>query len=150
MTEFRIVDSTNASLPDWVINRLQQAGTNSYRDFAIVARFTDNTTGKLTVVAAGVGRGGTMVAGEYLTDSANLAQLQRAAAPSGNRKIWVRSERPASRRRTWNAEGGSQLLLVSFCSGRLMTRSSRNNNTWLRIRIHRNESQPRNDNRKCS
>jgi hypothetical protein len=86
MTEFRIVDSTNAPHPDWVINRLQQMSTNNYRDFAIVARFTDNTTGKLAVVAAGVGRGGTMVAGEYLTDPGNLAQLQRAAARAGNKK----------------------------------------------------------------
>jgi hypothetical protein len=86
MTEFRIVDSTEAAHPGWVINRLQQMTTNNYRDFAIVARFTDNTTGKLAVVAAGVGRGGTMVAGEYLTDSGNLAQLQRAAAGAGNKK----------------------------------------------------------------
>jgi hypothetical protein len=86
MTEFRIVDSTNAAHSDWVINRLQQMSTKNYRDFAIVARFTDNTTGKLAVVAAGIGRGGTMVAGEYLTDSGNLAQLERAAARAGNKK----------------------------------------------------------------
>lgn len=86
MTEFRIVDSTNAAHPGWVINRQQQMSTNNYRDFAIVARFTDNTTGKLAVVAAGVGRGGTMVAGEYLTDSSNLAQMQRAAERAGNKK----------------------------------------------------------------
>jgi hypothetical protein len=86
MTEFRIVDSTNEAHPGWVINRLQQMSTNNYRDFAIVARFTDNTTGKLAVVAAGIGRGGTMVAGEYLTDSGNLAQLERAAAGAGNKK----------------------------------------------------------------
>ena len=86
MTEFRIVDSTNAAHPGWVINRLQQMSTNNYRDFAIVARFTDNTTGKLVVVAAGIGRGGTMVAGEYLTDSSNLAQMQRAAERAGNKK----------------------------------------------------------------
>ncbi len=86
MTEFRIVDSTNAPHPGWVINRQQQMSTNNYRDFAIVARFTDNTTGKLAVVAAGVGRGGTMVAGEYLTEPGNLAKLQRAAARAGNKK----------------------------------------------------------------
>ncbi len=86
MTEFRIVDSTNAAHPGWVINRLQQISTKNYRDFAIVARFTDNTTGKLAVVAAGIGRGGTIVAGEFLTDSGNLAQLERAAAQAGNKK----------------------------------------------------------------
>ena len=86
MTEFRIVDSTQPSQPGWVINRLQQMTTNNYRDFAIVARFTDSTTGKLAVVAAGVARGGTRVAAEYLTDSADLAQLERAATRAGNKK----------------------------------------------------------------
>jgi hypothetical protein len=86
MTEFRIVDSTQPSQPGWVVNRLQQRTTNNYRDFAIVARFTDSTTGKLAVVAAGVARGGTRVAAEYLTDPADLAQLERAAARAGNKK----------------------------------------------------------------
>jgi hypothetical protein len=86
MTEFGIVDRTDPSGRRWVINRLQQMSTNDYRDFAIVARFTDSTTGKLAIVAAGVGRGGTRVAGEFLTDPANLAQLERAAAREGNKK----------------------------------------------------------------
>jgi hypothetical protein len=86
MTEFRIVDSTDPGRPRWVIHRLQQMTTNDYRDFAIVARFTDSTTGKLSIVAAGVGRGGTRVAGEFLTEPANLAQLERAAAREGNKK----------------------------------------------------------------
>jgi glutamine amidotransferase-like uncharacterized protein len=60
--------------------------TNNYRDFAIVARFNDSTTGKLAIVAAGVSRGGTRVAGEFLTEPANLAQLERAAAREGNKK----------------------------------------------------------------
>jgi hypothetical protein len=86
MTEFRIVDSSDPSKPGWTINRLQQMGTKSYRDFAIIARFTDSTTGKLAVVVAGVGRGGTRVAGEYLTDPADLAQLEPIAARAGNKK----------------------------------------------------------------
>jgi hypothetical protein len=86
MTVFRIVDSADPASPGWVINRLQQMSTNDYRDFAIVARFTDSTTGKLAIVAAGVGRGGTRVAGEFLTEPANLAQLERAAAREGNKK----------------------------------------------------------------
>jgi hypothetical protein len=86
MTVFRIVDSADPGSPGWVINRLQQMSTNDYRDFAIVARFTDSTTGKLAIVAAGVGRGGTRVAGEFLTEPANLAQLERAAAREGSKK----------------------------------------------------------------
>jgi hypothetical protein len=86
MTEFRIVDNNAPAQSHWVINRLQQMTTNNYRDFAIVARFTDDTTGKLAVIAAGVGRGGTRVAGEFLTDPTNLAPLQRAAMLAGNKK----------------------------------------------------------------
>jgi hypothetical protein len=87
MTEFRIVDSTNAAHPGWVVNRMQQMTTNNYRDYAIVARFTDSTTGKLAVVAAGVARGGTRVAAEYLTDPADLAQLERAAGNKKNMEV---------------------------------------------------------------
>jgi hypothetical protein len=86
MTEFGIADSNSPSQTRWVVNRPEQMSTNNYRDFAIVARFTDSTTGKLAVVAAGVGRGGTRVAGEFLTDSDDLAQLARAALLAGNKK----------------------------------------------------------------
>lgn len=85
MTEFSIVDSSTPGRR-WVVNRVLQMKTNNYRDFAIVARFTDPTTGKLAVVAAGVGRGGTIVSGEFLTDPAHLAALQRAALQAGNKK----------------------------------------------------------------
>ncbi|HEY4048597.1 MAG TPA: hypothetical protein VGM27_17150 [Acidobacteriaceae bacterium] len=86
MTEFRIVDNAAPAQSRWLVNRLQQMTTNNYRDFAIVARFTDDTTGKLAVVAAGVGRGGTIVAGEFLTDPAHLVPLQEAAMLAGNKK----------------------------------------------------------------
>jgi hypothetical protein len=87
MTEFRIVDSTNATRPGWVVDRMQQMTTNNYRDYAIVARFTDSMTGKLAVVIAGVARGGTQVATEYLTDPADLAQLKRAAGGKKNMEV---------------------------------------------------------------
>ena len=60
--------------------------TNNYRDYAIVARFTDSNTGQVAVVIAGIGRGGTRVAGEFLTDNADLAQLMRAAKQNGDKK----------------------------------------------------------------
>jgi hypothetical protein len=40
----------------------------------------------LAVVVAGIGRGGTIAAGEFLTDAADLAQLQRAALAAGDKK----------------------------------------------------------------
>jgi len=77
MTEFGIVDGTAPAQKRWFVNRLQQMSTHNYVDYAIVARFTDVTTGKLAIVAAGVGRGGTIAAGELLTDPGNAAQLRR-------------------------------------------------------------------------
>jgi|CZKF01.1.fsa_nt_gi hypothetical protein len=86
MTEVRIVDSTAPAQSRWVVESAVQIATNNYRDYAIVARFTDTNTGKLTVIVAGLARGGTIAAGEFLTDSDDMAQLQRAALAAGNKK----------------------------------------------------------------
>jgi DNA-binding winged helix-turn-helix (wHTH) protein len=86
MTQFRIVDSESQSQTSWGINRVEQMATNNYRDYAIVARFTDGNTGKLAIVIAGVGRGGTIAAGELVTNPILLAQLSNTARASGNKK----------------------------------------------------------------
>jgi hypothetical protein len=86
MSEFSIVDSAAPSQRYWRVHRAEQMSTNSYRDYAIVARFNDSTTGKLAIVVAGIGRGGTRVAGEFLTDPDDLLQLARAARLAGNKK----------------------------------------------------------------
>ena len=86
MTHFWIVDNTAPNQVKWEVDRLQQMATNNYRDYAIVARFTDNNTGKLAVIVAGVGRGGTIAAGEFLTDPADMVQIERAAQGAGNKK----------------------------------------------------------------
>ncbi len=81
-----IADSTSPSRSNWSVDRGVQMATNIYRDYAIVARFTDSDTGKVAVVAAGIGRGGTRVAGEFLTDNADLTQLMRLAHQAGDKK----------------------------------------------------------------
>jgi hypothetical protein len=86
MTEFGIVDSTAPAQKRWFVNRVQQMTTRNYVDYAIVARFTDPTTGKLAIVAAGVGRGGTITAGELLTDPGNAALLRRLVQSAGRKK----------------------------------------------------------------
>ena len=86
MTKLSIVDSTAPSQTQWVFDRSVQMATNNYRDYAIVARFTNSDTGKLAVIVAGIGRGGTIAAGEFLTDAGDLAQLKRAAQAAGNKK----------------------------------------------------------------
>jgi hypothetical protein len=80
MTAFSILDSNAPAKPKWVVDRTQQFATNNYRDYAIVARFTDKTTGQPTLVAAGIGRGGTIAAGEFLT-SPDLLQIVRTRKP---------------------------------------------------------------------
>ena len=89
MMHFGIVDSESKAPTAWMVDRTQQIATNNYNDYAIVARFTDSTTGKLAVVAAGIGRGGTIAAGELLTDAAQLAPVLRAAGDKRNIELVV-------------------------------------------------------------
>ena len=86
MSHLWIVDSTAPGQSRWLIDRSVQMATNNYRDYAIVARFTDTNTGNLGVILAGIGRGGTRVAGEFLTDPSDLAELQRLAKAAGDKK----------------------------------------------------------------
>ena len=86
MTQFRIVDSSVPSQARWMVDRTVQMTTNNYRDYAIIARFTDTNTGKLEVVIAGIGRGGTVAASEFLTDNSDLSELRQAAVAAGNKK----------------------------------------------------------------
>jgi hypothetical protein len=84
MMHFGIQDSRSSTPSTWIVDRTQQIATNNYRDYAIVARFTDPSTGKLAVIVAGIGRGGTIAAGEFLSDPAQLAQIVRAAGEKHN------------------------------------------------------------------
>ena len=86
MSEVRIVDSTAPAQSRWVVEQAVQVATNNYRDYAILARFTDTNTGKLTVIVAGLARGGTITAGEFLTDANDMTQLQRASQAAGDKK----------------------------------------------------------------
>jgi hypothetical protein len=85
MTMFSIVDGTQPGPSQWVVDRGLQIATNNYRDYAIVARFNDDTTGKPALVAAGIGRGGTIAAGEFLTNP-DLLKAVRAQRPSEKAK----------------------------------------------------------------
>jgi hypothetical protein len=86
MTRLWIADSNDPNRTDWVIDRVKQQATNNYRDYAIVARFTDSNTGKIAIIAAGVARGGTIAAGEFLIDPTYLAQVANAARASAGKK----------------------------------------------------------------
>jgi hypothetical protein len=81
MTHFWIEDTQSPLHTRWGIDRKVQQTTNNYRDYAIVARFRDANTGKLAVIAAGIARGGTVAAGEFLTQPADMDSI-RSQAPA--------------------------------------------------------------------
>ena len=89
MTRLSILDSQAHTPTTWVVDRSQQVATNIYRDYAIVARFTDNTTGRRMIVAAGIARGGTIVAGEFLTDPALLHRIEQLPGYSSRKNVEV-------------------------------------------------------------
>ncbi len=80
MTHFWIEDTQSPAHTRWGIDRNVQQATNNYRDYAIVARFLDANTGKMAVVMAGIARGGTVAAGEFLTGPHNI-DLIKSRAP---------------------------------------------------------------------
>ena len=80
MTHFWIEDTQSPARAHWQVDRNLQMTTNNYRDYAIVARFIDSNTGKPAVVVAGIARGGTVAAGEFLTQPANMEAI-KAQAP---------------------------------------------------------------------
>jgi hypothetical protein len=82
MTHFWIEDTQSPNHTRWAVDRNLQEATENYRDYAIVARFHDPDTGHLDVVAAGIARGGTIAAGEFLTQAADMAFLSTQAPKS--------------------------------------------------------------------
>jgi hypothetical protein len=75
MTKFWIEDRANPEKREWLLDRSQQLQTGVYKDYAIVARFVDPNTGQFVVVAAGIGRGGTVAAGEFLVDAQQMDEM---------------------------------------------------------------------------
>jgi hypothetical protein len=74
MTKFWIEDRDNPGKREWLLDRLQQQ-TEDYKDYAIVARFMAPDTDQFVVVAAGIGRGGTVAAGEFLVNENRMDEL---------------------------------------------------------------------------
>jgi hypothetical protein len=75
MTQFWIEDRANPGKREWVLDRSQQLETGVYKDYAIVARLVDPNTDQFVVVAAGIGRGGTVAAGEFLVDPQRMNEM---------------------------------------------------------------------------
>jgi hypothetical protein len=86
MTQFWIEDRNNPGKHEWVLDRSQQQQTGTYKDYAIVGRFLDPNTDQFVVVAAGIGRGGTVAAGEFLVDSNRMAEMLKQLPSDWKRK----------------------------------------------------------------
>jgi hypothetical protein len=74
MTKFWIEDRENPKKREWLLDRLQQQ-TENYKDYAIVVRFVPPDTDRVSVVAAGIGRGGTVAAGEFLVNENRMDEI---------------------------------------------------------------------------
>jgi hypothetical protein len=86
MRHFWIEDTQSSKQTRWEINRELQLKTNTFRDYAIVAHYTDANTGKSVVISAGIARGGTVAAGEFLTTSSSMELIQSRAPADWDRK----------------------------------------------------------------
>lgn len=85
MNKLWIEDRSNPGNHQWMMDRtIQQTGT--YSDYAIVARFVDPDIEQLVVVAAGIGRGGTVAAGEFLVDSQRMDEMLKKVPGDWKRK----------------------------------------------------------------
>ena len=70
-----IIDTKDASKRSWVLNT--KADYRAVRrDYAIVARVHDDTTGQVEMIVAGIGMSGTAAAGELLVDPHAAAELR--------------------------------------------------------------------------
>jgi hypothetical protein len=74
MSKLWIEDREHPEKRDWLLDRLQQK-TEDYKDYAIVARFIPPDTDQYAVVVAGIGRGGTVAAGEFLVDEHRMQEI---------------------------------------------------------------------------
>jgi hypothetical protein len=85
MNKLWIEDRSNPGNHNWMMDRtVQQTGT--YSDYAIVARFVDPHIEQLVVVGAGIGRGGTVAAGEFLVDEQRMDEMLKAVPGDWKRK----------------------------------------------------------------
>ena len=85
MNKLWIEDRTDPGTHSWMMDRtIQQTGT--YSDYALVARFVDPGIEQLVVVGAGIGRGGTVAAGEFLVDEQRMDEMLKQVPSDWKRK----------------------------------------------------------------
>src|SRR5580658_2054671 len=80
-----IADTQHPASRAWQISAIAP-WSHVVKDYAIAARFTDESTGQVVLVAAGIAGSGTRAAGEFLTDEASLKQLADGAGADWAKK----------------------------------------------------------------
>jgi hypothetical protein len=75
----RIVDSENLGNRNWIVDYTQRYAY-AVHDYAIIARYKDQTTGGNIIVIAGIGAHATQAASEFVGTSKGLEQIQHVAA----------------------------------------------------------------------
>ncbi|MGO8757935.1 MAG: hypothetical protein ACLQG3_07410 [Terracidiphilus sp.] len=80
-----IADTQHPESRAWQV-RAETGRSDVVKDYAIAARFTDESTGQVVLVAAGITGSGTRAAGEFLTDAADLKQLADGAGADWGKK----------------------------------------------------------------
>ena len=80
-----IADTQHPESRAWQVSALAPK-SKVVKDYAIAARFTDESTGQVVLVAAGIACSGTRAAGEFLTDEASLKQLADSAGTDWAKK----------------------------------------------------------------
>jgi hypothetical protein len=80
-----IADRQHPESRAWQISARAQK-SDVLKDYAIAARFIDEGTGQVVLVAAGIAGSGTRAAGEFLTDEENLKELADSAGADWSKK----------------------------------------------------------------
>lgn len=78
--QYWIVDSKNPTKKDWSVD-LEKRYSAVQRDYALIARFHDESTRQVQVIVAGIGMSGTAAAGKFLVDPNRLKELRRRVGP---------------------------------------------------------------------
>ncbi len=86
MSQFWIEDRQNPSRRNWLLDRTVQQGSGTYKDYALVARFINPDSDRPVIVAAGLARGGTVAAGEFLVNPQHMTDLAHQAPKGWERK----------------------------------------------------------------
>jgi hypothetical protein len=78
--QYWITDSKNPGDRTWEVDLKAQYPAVK-RDFAIIARLHDDSTGQVQIIVAGIGMSGTAAAGEFMVDASRIEELRKRVGP---------------------------------------------------------------------